>query len=567
MKNKKGFTLVELLAVIVILAVIALIATPQVLRIIEEARKGAFEQTIYSIIKAGNIYKTKEELTGGITECRYFSFSSNVEEKTVRDEKTYYPIKDLNLKGKLPTEGELKICKDSMRIDVSDGEYSGSSDGEKVTVSKGDLSSNDFEEPIIDVFNIRSSLYRIIVVVNAHSPSVGGLITNYYYKINDGKYIKTTEKSYVFEELKPNTEYKITVKVENKSGVEKEESKIVRTTSYGEIKYEVEQAEEWTTSKKVTFINNTEYKLEYKIMYYEEGSKEEKESEFEEYKEPIIIDKMATAEYPVTVTARYKSEGKYSSTKDISIVKIDTTKPTLALGAVTKTTNSIEIPYGVEDKESGIKETECEYGENNTYGSKGKIKDNKCVISGLKQDKTYYYKIITINNSGLKEEKIGSTETSIIKKATVTYTNDPTPIPTSGYLKSQKIKIEFNNTDIESPKYYVKTTREGTINKGVEKSCEKNEAPGKCTNITSTTTLKENTWYEVSGNFEVTYNTSSAEDALLTSAIYDGTNYSYKDSSINKIYYQAENISYTNSTNSSVTNVKEALDDLYSKIK
>ena len=38
MKKKNGFTLVELLAVIVILAIIALIATPIVLGIIEESR-------------------------------------------------------------------------------------------------------------------------------------------------------------------------------------------------------------------------------------------------------------------------------------------------------------------------------------------------------------------------------------------------------------------------------------------------------------------------------------------------------------------------------------------------
>ena len=50
MKNQKGFTLVELLAVIVILAVIALIATPQVLGMIESARKGAAESSALSYV-------------------------------------------------------------------------------------------------------------------------------------------------------------------------------------------------------------------------------------------------------------------------------------------------------------------------------------------------------------------------------------------------------------------------------------------------------------------------------------------------------------------------------------
>ena len=45
MKKKKGFTLVELLAVIVILAVILVMAVPQIMSVIESARKGSIEST------------------------------------------------------------------------------------------------------------------------------------------------------------------------------------------------------------------------------------------------------------------------------------------------------------------------------------------------------------------------------------------------------------------------------------------------------------------------------------------------------------------------------------------
>ncbi len=51
MKRNKGFTLVELLAVIVILAVIALIATPTVLSMIEEAREGAAKSSMQAYVK------------------------------------------------------------------------------------------------------------------------------------------------------------------------------------------------------------------------------------------------------------------------------------------------------------------------------------------------------------------------------------------------------------------------------------------------------------------------------------------------------------------------------------
>jgi len=52
MKNKKGFTLVELLAVIAILAIILLIAVPRVLGVIEESKEKAFRDSILSLFHA-----------------------------------------------------------------------------------------------------------------------------------------------------------------------------------------------------------------------------------------------------------------------------------------------------------------------------------------------------------------------------------------------------------------------------------------------------------------------------------------------------------------------------------
>lgn len=50
MKNNKGFTLVELLAVIVILAVILIIAVPKVIDTIENTRNASFESTAKLIV-------------------------------------------------------------------------------------------------------------------------------------------------------------------------------------------------------------------------------------------------------------------------------------------------------------------------------------------------------------------------------------------------------------------------------------------------------------------------------------------------------------------------------------
>ena len=55
MKYKRGFTLMELLAVTVILTIIAFIAIPIVLRLIEDAKRNAAKDSAHGIIHAGEL--------------------------------------------------------------------------------------------------------------------------------------------------------------------------------------------------------------------------------------------------------------------------------------------------------------------------------------------------------------------------------------------------------------------------------------------------------------------------------------------------------------------------------
>ena len=50
--KKDGFTLVELLAVVVILAVVALIATPIILNVINDAKKSSIKQSAIGYVDA-----------------------------------------------------------------------------------------------------------------------------------------------------------------------------------------------------------------------------------------------------------------------------------------------------------------------------------------------------------------------------------------------------------------------------------------------------------------------------------------------------------------------------------
>ncbi len=96
----------ELLAVIVILAVVALIATTSIIQIIDRAEKGALEDSAYGIIEAGSVFYIDHILpeTGKENSERY-NFEV-IENKFVnvknKEEK-------LAFKGSMPKSGKLQI--------------------------------------------------------------------------------------------------------------------------------------------------------------------------------------------------------------------------------------------------------------------------------------------------------------------------------------------------------------------------------------------------------------------------------------------------------------------------
>ena len=63
--NKKGFTLVELLAVIVILAIILVIAIPAIFNVIDDARKGSIESSAKLIAKNIMTDSLAKQVIGG----------------------------------------------------------------------------------------------------------------------------------------------------------------------------------------------------------------------------------------------------------------------------------------------------------------------------------------------------------------------------------------------------------------------------------------------------------------------------------------------------------------------
>lgn len=90
--NKKGFTLVELLAVIVILAVILTIAVPNMFKIINKSKEDTYNNQVTMIIDAAKKYVVTEEVTVAVSPGTCINLSAIVTagylEKTPKNPKT-----------------------------------------------------------------------------------------------------------------------------------------------------------------------------------------------------------------------------------------------------------------------------------------------------------------------------------------------------------------------------------------------------------------------------------------------------------------------------------------------
>ena len=140
--KRKGFTLIELIAVIVILAIIALIATPTILGVVENARKGSAESSALGYIDAvekqvmiNELATDKTKITSGVYDVPMAS--------------TY----GVSVKGQAPTSGWLEIANNKVeRYSFVIGKYVVSYDGTDKTTVKGDTANekpSGSSEPVV----------------------------------------------------------------------------------------------------------------------------------------------------------------------------------------------------------------------------------------------------------------------------------------------------------------------------------------------------------------------------------------------------------------------------------
>ena len=137
MKRKNAFTLIELLAVIVVLAIIALIATPIVMNTIKKSKKGAAERSADSYVKQvetavaeerlskNEVLEGEYQITSDGNLCRDKSASCSDDKK----------IK-IEMSGTKPTSGKIKITNgsvDQSLLSMTIGDYTVSYNSTKKT--------------------------------------------------------------------------------------------------------------------------------------------------------------------------------------------------------------------------------------------------------------------------------------------------------------------------------------------------------------------------------------------------------------------------------------------------
>ena len=121
--NKKGFTLVELLAVIVILAIILIIAVPGVLTIIDNSRKDSLVSTAKSLGDATRLFVTTSDDITSIPsgdsayiplKCIEADYSQNGFGKTINETESYMIAKKVGgsfeyYAGLYSGDGEMSV--------------------------------------------------------------------------------------------------------------------------------------------------------------------------------------------------------------------------------------------------------------------------------------------------------------------------------------------------------------------------------------------------------------------------------------------------------------------------
>ncbi len=211
--NKKGFSLIELLAVIVVIGILLTIATAAILYFVNQAKRTAFENAVYRVFDATEIYKTNNRIT------------DLYDIKTVAKNNT-----DLDIENNPFTSGNVLETNDLLYVEnVTDGVFC-------ATGSKANLTITD--ESCDQILSVKLSVKDILqnAVVLEASSGTGGATYEFSMSETDSNFNNWTVKSivpeYKFVDLDENNKtYYFKVRVTDVNGNTTESNSVKVTLS------------------------------------------------------------------------------------------------------------------------------------------------------------------------------------------------------------------------------------------------------------------------------------------------------------------------------------------------
>ena len=196
---KKGFTLVELLAVIAIVAVLGIITVPMIMTTVEDSKKAAFTTGAQSVLDTAKTYVTRIEESGDFPK-------TGIKVSELKSELKNYDY----VSGFIVKQEDGSIIVDGL----SNGEYCARGTKNDLKVIKGDCTELDDTPPLVQVFlNRRTSSSITILVRGIDSTSD---IYGYSYSTDGINYTEIKNQNiYTVDGLHKNQTVKIYVRVYN----------------------------------------------------------------------------------------------------------------------------------------------------------------------------------------------------------------------------------------------------------------------------------------------------------------------------------------------------------------
>lgn len=296
MKKNKAFTLIELIAVIVILGIIAIITTSSILIILKNNRKNTFALSLENLIKSFELLNSNSSITG--------EYYDNIAVTSPILETSNEKFKD----------GELGY--NSHRIPevryATNGEFCGAGTSGKFQVSSGNCEGLDISPAVIANITTIPSQYSIRIIITANDRESG--VAKYEISTDSAIYIETGTE-YLLNGLDAATEYDIYVRVTNGKDLITVQKVTVSTLDL-EMPNIIVNPIGWAQSKQITI----EYpEGDYEYSYNLNGS-----GWIESEPKTVVLNMIKNG----FIIARVADKKVYKQSATINIDKIDIDTPT-----------------------------------------------------------------------------------------------------------------------------------------------------------------------------------------------------------------------------------------------